>query len=165
MRILVLSDTHIPVNAEHIPEPVLAEAKNCELCIHAGDFIDYSVYETLSSLVRTIGVCGNMDNDSIRRKLPGKKIITVEDIKIGITHGRGAPDTLVNYVQNLFAGEWDDLDMIIFGHSHQALDKTINGKHFFNPGSCTDTMFAPFNSYGILEINKKEIHSKIIRLD
>jgi predicted phosphodiesterase len=34
---------------------------------------------------------------------------------------------------------------------------------FFNPGSATDKVFAPYNSYGIIEVNDK-IDAKIIKI-
>ena len=163
MRVLVVSDTHIPVLAENIPLCVIAEAKRCQLCLHAGDFIDYSVFEILSSFVETIGVCGNMDGLSIRKKLPGKRIIAVEDVQIGLTHGRGAPGFVLLHVRHLFEDEWNKIDIFIFGHSHQAMNKRIEGKLFFNPGSATDTVFAPYNSYGIIDVEGKKITSEIVK--
>ena len=57
----------------------------------------------------------------------------------------------------------DKVDIIIFGHSHTPENKKIDGILFFNPGSLTDKDFAPYNSYGILELND-EIEAKIIRI-
>jgi len=37
-------------------------------------------------------------------------------------------------------------------------------KIYFNPGSPTDTIFAPYQSYGILEINGKEIKRSIVKI-
>lgn len=165
MKILVISDTHIPVVAKAIPSRVTEELRSCSLCLHAGDFIDYSVFEELSSYVETIGVRGNMDNPSVKKKFPEKRIISVENVHIALIHGKGQPASLVSYTQNSFADEWGQIDVIIFGHSHHPLKETIGGKLFLNPGSPTDTVFAPYASYGIIEIEGKKINSKIIRLN
>ena len=50
MRILVLSDTHVPRMARNIPMAVYDEAKNCDLVLHAGDFTGIGVFERLKKL-------------------------------------------------------------------------------------------------------------------
>jgi putative phosphoesterase len=164
MKILILSDTHIPAMAKSLPPQVIAEAKEAQMCLHAGDFIAYSVFEELSSYVTTIGVCGNMDQDEIKQNLAQKEIIEVEDIRIGLFHGRGAPQGLMPLLRNEFKKEWDSIHVFVFGHSHQAEERKINGKVFFNPGSPVDSMFAVYKSYGIMEIDKGKISTKIIKI-
>ena len=66
MRVLVLSDTHIPIAQEKLPPIIQKEAKSSDYCLHAGDFISYSVYKDLSSWTKTIGVCGNMDEPELQ---------------------------------------------------------------------------------------------------
>ena len=57
----------------------------------------------------------------------------------------------------------DNVNLIIFGHSHSALNKKRGNIVYFNPGSPTDKIFALHNSYGIIEINDK-IETKIIKI-
>lgn len=163
MRILVLSDTHIPVVAKKLPSQIEKELASCDVCLHAGDFVDYSLWEQISSKVRTYGVCGNMDSLEIRDKLPSKQIISLEGVKIGLIHGRGAPENLIAYVEKEFAQQYKDLSILVFGHSHTPLDKVIGGKIYFNPGSPTDKVFAPYNSYGIIEIEER-IKRRIVKI-
>jgi len=164
MKILVLSDTHIPVAAPHLPPVIEEVARDCDACLHAGDSIEYSVIKRLGQLVQTYAVCGNMDDDDVRLKLPEKKIITLEGITIGLTHGRGAPDAVIANIDKIFADEYDKIDIFVFGHSHIATDEIINGKIYFNPGSPTDHIFAKKRSYGIIEINNKHITRKVINV-
>ena len=164
MRILIVSDTHIPVNADGLPEIIKQEAKRCACCIHAGDFIDQAVLEELSSLTKVYAVRGNMDNEEIKNKLPDKQILNIEGIKIGLFHGRGSPSRILETIDREFADQKDNVDIFIFGHSHYAFDREINGKIYFNPGSVTDTTFAPFRSYGILEINGSKIKRQIVKI-
>ena len=164
MRILVVSDTHIPTIAEKIPPIIEKEAKNSDLCIHGGDWITYSIFTSINSLIKTYGVCGNMDDISIKEKLPSKQIINLEKITIGLTHGKGNPAKLLEYLDKEFSKDFKNIDIFVFGHSHLPLDKEINGKIYFNPGSITDTVFAPYRSYGILEINGKNIKRRIIKI-
>ena len=56
------------------------------------------------------------------------------------------------------------VDVIVFGHSHHPMNEIKDGILFFNPGSATDTVFAPFRSYGVLEISDV-IKGRIIKID
>lgn len=164
MRVLVISDTHIPVTAAKLPAIIEKEAKMSDCCLHCGDFITYPTFEALSSWVKTYGVCGNMDDSTIKERLPEKQLIKLGGIKIALTHGRGHSNILLNYIQRKFLDEIDDVDVFAFGHSHHILDKEIDGKIYFNPGSPTDKMFAPYCSYGILEINGKDLKRRIVKI-
>ena len=60
--------------------------------------------------------------------------------------------------------EFKQVDVIIFGHSHIPCNERIDGVLFFNPGSPTDKIFAPYNSYGMIEITGKNINARIIKI-
>lgn len=164
MRILVISDTHIPVARETLPEIIIQEAKNASLCLHAGDLVTYDVFEKLTSLTKTVAVRGNMDTEEVRKKLPEKEIIEIENIRIGLIHGQGAPSSLISFVEEKFKKDLKTLNVIIFGHSHHPLIKKKGEILYFNPGSPTDKFFASYNSYGILEIKGEKIEPKIIKI-
>lgn len=164
MRILVISDTHIPVTTAALPAIIKKEAKASDCCLHCGDFITYPVYETLARWTKIHGVCGNMDGKILAGKLPDKQILKFNGITIALTHGGGHPKNIIEYVQKKFAQEIADIDMFVFGHSHNPLNEEIDGKIYFNPGSPTDTMFTPYRSYGILEIEKEKLKRRIIKI-
>ena len=82
MRILVISDTHIPIAATHLPAQVLDEAAKCDACIHAGDIVQYQVIEQLSKLCPVYAVAGNMDDIKIKKKLPSHQCVNLGGIKI-----------------------------------------------------------------------------------
>ena len=50
MRIVVLSDTHVPRMARDIPKAVYDEIKKADLIMHAGDFVEMSFLEKLRKL-------------------------------------------------------------------------------------------------------------------
>ena len=164
MRVLIISDTHIPVSADSLPCEIETEAKKSDCCIHAGDFITLETFNTLSSLTKVYGVHGNMDDAAIIEKLPLRQIIKLEGITIGLTHGHGTPANLINYIKFEFSKEYNEIDIFIFGHSHQPLNKKIDGKIYFNPGSPTDQIFTPYRSYGILEISGKALKREVIKI-
>ncbi len=165
MRILVISDTHIPVCAHKLPSIIEEEAKRSDCCLHAGDFITLDTLETLNSWTKTYGVHGNMDDAAIVEELPLKQVLKFDDITLGLIHGRGTPNNLLNYIQSEFYQEFDDVDIFVFGHSHHSLNKEIEGKIYFNPGSPTDQIFTPYRSYGILDINGKDIKREVITIE
>lgn len=164
MRILVISDTHIPVTEKELPSIIEEEAKKSDYCFHAGDVLNYEIVERLSKLVKTYAVCGNMDQDETRKKLPAKEIIKIENVTIGLIHGRGAPESIIDFINREFASDLKRIDIVIYGHSHCPCDKKIADKIYFNPGSPTDRVFAPYRSYGILEINGSNIKRRIVKI-
>ncbi|MCK9614561.1 MAG: metallophosphoesterase [Candidatus Omnitrophica bacterium] len=165
MRILVISDTHIPIVADKLPAVIIEEAKKSNFCIHAGDFVAASVFYELSKITKTYAVCGNMDNSDLRKELPEKQIIELGSIRVGLIHGRGSPAMLMDYINTEFKQELSTINIIIFGHTHNPLDKEIDGRIYFNPGSCTDRIFVPCPSYGILEIDGKNINRRIVKFE
>lgn len=160
MRILVLSDTHIPRVAPDLPKKIYDEIGRADMIMHAGDFIDIEVLEKLKKLKKVCAVYGNMDSPEFRRILNDKEIVQAGKFKIGLIHGYGAPRELIDTVR----GEFANVDAIVFGHSHSATNVVKDGVLFFNPGSPTDTIFAKTNSYGILEIDDKKIEGRIVQL-
>ena len=162
-RIGLISDTHIPVVDSDLPASVYKHLDECDLILHAGDFVDENFYKKLKSKYKIVGVLGNMDSLSLGRYLKTKEIIEIEGVKVGLTHGRGAPSGLIDLCIKEF--NIDKVDVIVFGHSHQALIKKIKGVLFINPGSPTDTVFAPYKSMAILCVEKGEIkNAEIVKV-
>ncbi|MDD3296655.1 MAG: metallophosphoesterase [Candidatus Omnitrophica bacterium] len=164
-RILVVSDTHIADDIEQIPEIIREQAKKSDCCIHAGDFISLAALQEFQKWTKIYGVCGNMDSDEIRERLPYKQIISFESVRLALTHGRGHADNLINHINNEFSDEIEKIDIFVFGHSHSPINKFINNKLYFNPGSLTDTVSSSYCSYGILEINGSKIKGKVVELE
>ncbi|MBU1125183.1 MAG: metallophosphoesterase [Candidatus Omnitrophica bacterium] len=153
MKIGVISDTHISEKTHTIPACILNDFKNAEMIIHCGDLIDLSVLTKLKSVCKVVAaVWGNMDPLEVKDKLPEKEIINVGTHRIGIMHGLGAPNNLIPFLIDRF--KQDKVEMIIFGHSHTPCNEKRDGIIFFNPGSATDKVFAPYRSYGIIEIGE-----------
>jgi len=162
MKIGVISDTHIPERCGEIPAAVINEFKKVDMVVHAGDLADLSVLQKLRELCPQVkAVAGNMDPEEVWDQLPEKLVFEVSGVTIGLIHGYGPPDQLPKRLTEVF--KKDKVDIIIFGHSHQPMNETIGGTLYFNPGSPTDTVFAPYCSYGIIEINGK-IKADIIKI-
>lgn len=166
MKIGVISDTHLHGGGFH-PKKMASRLINqvnesvadlvrlvrphfqkVDLIIHAGDFVCYEVITALSELAPVEGVAGNMDPPEISSRLPARKVIRAGGLKIGIVHGWGAPHGLAEKVRR----EFDEVDCVVFGHSHQPFQQTLDGVLLFNPGSPTDRRFALSHSVGLLHL-------------
>jgi uncharacterized protein len=163
MKIGVISDTHIPERAAHIPDKILQLFSGCGMILHAGDILELPVLDELRAICPQVkAVTGNMDSPGVRAKLADKEIITAEKIRIGLIHGWGPPQKVMDVVAGAFAAE--NVQAIVFGHSHQALCQKKDGILFFNPGSATDTVYAPFRSVGIITVDGMKIEGEIVKL-
>jgi len=162
MKIGVISDTHVSINSYKLPSKLLNGLKGSDLIIHAGDLLDLCVLEGLKKITKVEAVYGNMDPLKVRAVLQDKRILNIGGKKLCLMHGYGNPDNLITLLKNEFSAEKPDI--VVFGHSHTPLNKYIDGVLFFNPGSPTDTMFAPYRSYGIIEITKGNLTAAIHKL-
>lgn len=149
LRIGVLSDTHVH-SFEDLPQKVIEALSTVDLIIHAGDFTSMDVLDGLKQLNEVRAVQGNMDSAEIKNRLPTIDIIKLGNRRIGITHGWGSPWRIEHRIKKLF----EQVDIIIYGHSHQPQNKVIDNILFFNPGKAT-------HSFGILTI-EKDITGEII---
>jgi uncharacterized protein len=158
MKLLVLADTH----SQPFPKPVQEALKAVDMIIHVGDFCDVETLDRLRQDKEVKAVYGNMDGLELREQLPRQAVFKCEGVTIGLIHGEGGPDKLVERVKEAFKGQV--VDVIIFGHSHMPFNDIVDGVLLFNPGSATDTVRSPFRSYGILEIVGKAVKGKIVKI-
>lgn len=158
MRIGVISDTHsLP-----IPKKVLEALSQVDLIIHAGDVCDCDTLKELRKIKEVKVVQGNMEEAKLKKVLPIKEYFECEGVQIAVAHGHigTSRDPGVN-AKDLFKGE--PVDILIYGHSHEAVNHSKDGILYFNPGSPNDIVKARFFSYGIIEIHKGQIKADIIK--
>ena len=160
MRLVVLADTHIPDRSENIPASLVKELKKADLVIHAGDFTSLDAFKKIKSINSLKAVLGNLDAPELREFLREKETLMLQKYKIGIMHGFGQAENVLDNIKKQFD---DTFDLVIFGHTHNAFVQRIGRTLFFNPGSPTDKIFAAYNSYGIIELNDT-IETNIIKL-
>jgi len=153
VRIIVLSDTHLPKRGRWLPPRLIEEVERADVVLHAGDFMTGDVLDDLLALNNNlVGVVGNNDDAEIRRRLKRKEKIRLGGRVIGLIHGDGgAREQTVKRAWEAFAGE--AVDVIIFGHSHLPYLKTAQGTILFNPGSATEKRRSPYYSYGVMEMD------------
>ncbi|MBU1753585.1 metallophosphoesterase, partial [bacterium] len=165
MRIGVTSDTHIPVRGHSLPAILIQEFSNVDLILHAGDILTMDVLRELEKLAPVKAVYGNMDKPETSEQLQQKMIIEVESVKIGLFHGSGSKIGLASRIKKEFSNNTTPIvDCIVYGHTHVPECRFEDNILFFNPGSPTDTVFAPYRSFGIIEVNGNKIKGKLITI-
>ena len=159
MIIGVLSDTHSLL----LPNSLIERFKSVDMIIHAGDICDLGTLKLLKKMAPTKAVQGNMDESSVKKILPTKENIACGAIKIGVTHGH-IGDTREALKNAMAAFNNEHMDVVIFGHSHQALNEKTGATLYFNPGSPNDVIKAKFFSYGLITIEHGKVKAEIVRV-
>lgn len=162
LRIGVISDSHFTSLADGLEffEQLRADVfADVELILHAGDIVHPDLLASFTSCP-ILAVRGNCDVAA--PDLPQQRIVTRGGFRIGMVHGWGARVDLEMRVRAAFAGE--ELDVLIYGHSHFPVCRREGSLLLINPGSPTDRRQAPFHSVALLGLGRRA-SGRIINLD
>jgi len=150
MKILVLSDTHIPridsspmidsdkseANAFSFFSEILREKISAaDLIIHAGDFESEEAYRQFEKTGKLKAVHGNSDEASVQKLLPEKLIFEQNGLKFGVIHKAGV--SLNDNTARWYLLEEMGVDILIYGHIHTPSVDEYNHKFLICPGSPT----------------------------
>ncbi len=130
VKFLLVSDTH-GMTRNIVDKIIDLDYKDIDGIIHLGDYVEdgYKLRKILGKDLYL--VAGNGDFKSGYRD---EEIMEVKGCKILLTHGHhyGVKSNLNNlYYRALELG----VDMVLFGHTHLALELEKDGILFINPGS------------------------------
>lgn len=145
----MISDTH-QVDGEEVIRAIDDNFSDVDTIIHCGDVVEMEVLEALKAVAPLIVVAGNMDTREIKNIYPKKEVIETNGKRLGIVHGWGSPHGILSKI--LFKFRTDNVDAILFGHTHQPMNEMKDGMLLFNPGSLLDRVYTNYNSLGILEV-------------
>lgn len=135
-KVLVISDTHGLLRDE-----IKAELNAADVVIHAGDIDTIEVYDRLKTYPDVYMVKGNNDY-RFKNNLPHTLRLAIEGVRIFAVHNKtDVPSDL------------SDVDIVIYGHSHQFHATTKDGVLWLNPGSCGQRRFHLGLSYCRLKID------------
>ncbi|MFD9007120.1 metallophosphoesterase family protein [Streptomyces sp. NPDC059582] len=145
MRLLLMSDTHLPKRARELPGRLLAELPRADVVFHAGDWVDTATLDLLESRCRElVAVYGNNDGPDLRARLPEVAYAELGGLRFGVVHETGPAQDR----EARCAARFPDLDVLVFGHSHIPWDTTAaSGLRLLNPGSPTDRRRQPHCTY------------------
>lgn len=154
MKLLIMSDTHIPERALKIPSEIEKFLKDVDIVVHAGDLTGEDVLSYLMSF-NLIVVKGNMDF----LKLPRYEVFKSEKLNFGVFHGhgiypRGDRKQLTDVALDL------GVDVLITGHTHRS-DVYRGDVLILNPGSATGAWGggggSGVPSFMILKVEEREV--------
>ena len=144
-RLLLLADTHVPRRAKDLPAEVWQAVAEADLVLHAGDWVDVHLLDELEARSHRLVACyGNNDHGALRERLPEVARVEVDGLRIGVVHETGQRARR----EERMSAAYDDLDVLVFGHSHIPWDTTTaSGLRLLNPGSPTDRRRQPHCTY------------------
>ena len=121
MRIGIISDTHGLLRKE-----VENQLKDCDLIVRCGDIGKQEVIDKLSELGKVELIKGNVDKDIDISLAPKDKIIEVMNKRIYLIHNIAELDIDLHK---------ENIDIVMYGHSHKAKIYDEEGILYINPGS------------------------------
>jgi len=145
VRLLLLSDTHVPRRARDLPAQVWHEVAQADVVVHAGDWVVPELLDELSEKSTRLVACwGNNDGPELRARLPERADVVLDGVRVTVTHEAGASAGRDARMSRLYP----DTDVLVFGHSHIPWDTTTDtGLRLLNPGSPTDRRRQPFCTF------------------
>ena len=144
-----ISDTHGLLRAQ-----ALAALAGCDPIIHAGDVGSPDVLARLGALAPVHAVRGNVDHGAWSANLPVTQRIEIDGFRIYVLH----------ILAELDPQAADNVDAVIYGHSHQPKIETKNGTLFFNPGSAGPRRFRLPITVGRMTAEHGKLRAEIVEL-
>lgn len=153
MEIAILSDSHIPGQAEALPDQFREHVETANHVIHAGDFGSNDAFEDIRELAAELtAVYGNADPFDI--DLPAVASVRGGGVTFVVSHG------MINFVERAVSSSegvvFDRDDWVtavattararaspadpvvgVGGHTHRVEDEDHDGVRVLNPGSAT----------------------------
>jgi putative phosphoesterase len=162
-RLVIVGDTHLPRFGRALPAPLVEALGEADRILHAGDHTQPFVFDLLEAIAPTVSVAGNNDDPELHRRLGTSKVVRVEAVRIGVTHGHLGPGrTTPERAFRAFASLEPPPDAIAFGHSHQPMVERRDGIWMLNPGSPTDRRRQASFSFLLVEVDGGELRPELV---
>ena len=139
----VLSDTH-----DHLYPEVRELLSGVDHIIHAGDVCNPHLLTELRGIAPLTVVRGNCDGGPWADALPPRAQLQLGGVQILVGHVGGR---LREEVARRGTGA-ADTDVVVFGHSHQALVERRDGVLYLNPGSAGPRRYGRPRTMAFLKI-------------
>lgn len=147
-KVGIISDTHGLLRDE-----VVEYLRRCDMILHAGDINKLQVVEALQGIAPLKVVRGNNDKGEWAEALPNELSFTLEGKKFFMVHNKK------DIPKNI-----EDIDVIIYGHSHKYSCTQEEGRYYLNPGSCGKRRFDLPVTMMVMTINRGIVEIEYIDL-
>jgi len=172
MRIGLISDTHIPVDAKALPAQVKEIFHGVDLILHAGDVYLPSVLEELEHIAPVLVAQGDDDFEIVGDgRVKKEHTLTIEEVTISLTHiepGLGPRSVFPNPRADLGPGSYQYpgvSGILVFGHSHMPEMKNRDGFLMVNPGSATFPYYTPRpGTVALLTVGRGGAEVRVVQL-
>jgi putative phosphoesterase len=159
--VAVIADTHLPRGGRRLPEACVERLRVADMILHAGDVTAASVFAELEALGPPVrAVHGNMDDATLRARLPATLVVDVAGLTIGMTHDAGPR---VGREERL-AARFPGCAAVVYGHTHLPQVARAEKTWILNPGSPTERRRAPSHTMLVLEVAGETIEPELIPL-
>lgn len=160
-RIAVISDTHLPRGTRALPEECVRLISGADLLLHGGDFVSTAFFEELGQLGPALeGICGNMDEQALKQRLPKQRVVEFDGVRIGMVHDAGPRLRR----EARLAARFEDCDAVVYGHTHIPQVERFQHLWVLNPGSPTERRSAPAHSMIVLTLRGGRIMPELVTL-
>ncbi len=157
MLVGVVSDTRGYLHPK-LPELL----RGVQHILHAGDIGDAGIIQQLSTIAPVTAVRGNNDREGPASLYPEEATLQLDGRDFFLTHQVKVPRNLTDPAMEGY--EQAGVDVVVFGHSHIALQRQLGKVLFFNPGAAGKRRFKVVPSIGILKFEKDRIEGTIVPL-
>jgi uncharacterized protein len=140
----------MPRGTRRLPAKCLKLLEAADLILHAGDFVSAAVLDALSELAPVEAVVGNMDEEEVRHRLPERRVVEVESVRIGMVHDAGPALGRAERLVAAFPG----CSAVVYGHTHVPEATRLRETWILNPGSPTERRAAPHHGMIGLTVSK-----------
>jgi putative phosphoesterase len=160
VKLLLISDTHLPHRGRDLPAPVWEAVAAADVVIHAGDWVSPDLLDALEKRAqRLVGCWGNNDGPELRARLPERADVILDGVRFTVVHETGGATGREARMAKLYP----DTDVLVFGHSHIPWDsRAETGLRLLNPGSPTDRRRQPFCTFMTVTVADGEVREVVL---
>ena len=153
MKIGLVADTH-----NHLDPKILDLFQGVDHILHAGDVGRQFIVFELEQIAPTTAVIGNTDQDN---PLKLTEVVTLGETKILLQHIVPLPpnERLLAQLARIRP------DVVVFGHTHKALDEVIGGVRFINPGYSGKPRHNTLRSVAFLHCDGRDLRVELVPLE
>jgi len=172
MRIGLISDTHIPVDAKVLPPQIKEIFRGVDLILHAGDIYVASVLDELESIAPVLAAKGDDDQPDVTgdRRVKEKHTLSVGSVTILLTHrepGFGPWAAFPASKEDLADPYYMEVSgIVVFGDTHVAKVVNRGGFLLINPGSPTFPYYIHRpGTVALLTVSSGKAEVRIVQLE